>query len=218
MSSIPRSAILASIVSFVLGGYMIYTGLGIADAGLALASSGEDYSDIFQAFGGMWKLLGWLYALFGVFCFLIAIGLIMVKEWARKSGFTLFLTSTVMSFLIGVILVYYSPLDGIIMLVMASICGVMTLKLRSGPMKAAYEFRGQGKGYETGSEADYRDVYMATREEKMEKRYAKKVTMRGPARQIEPATALAPQARKCPRCKTMNKGDKQFCKMCGKEI
>ncbi len=215
-SGLPRGAALASIVSFVLGGYMIYSGLGMADTGLALASSGENYSDIFQAFGGMWKLLGWLYALFGVLCFPIAIGLIMVKEWARKSGFTLFLAITIMSFLIGVILVYYSPLDGILMLVVASIWAVMTLKLRSGAMKAAYEFRGQGKRYDSGSGADYRDVYMATREEKMEKRYAKKVNMRGPARQEEPDPA--PKARKCPRCNTMNMGEQQFCKMCGREM
>jgi hypothetical protein len=114
-----------------------------------------------------------------------------------------------MGFFCGIILGYYSLNEGIPPLITAVLTFSMALTLRSGSMKNAYEFYRQG-GRVATTTSGYRDVYAATREEKMEKKYAK-VTVREPI----PSTPGVKTLWNCQRCGTGNLKNQKSCQKCG---
>ncbi len=230
VSGVPRGAIWASIITFGIGAYLIYSGIGAATTGYSLALTGGDYSDIYTAFGGLWKFFGFLYLFLGILCIIIAAGLLLAKEWARRNGVILFWAAAVMTFFYGMVLGFlYSLTDGVIPFIVLGISAGMALRLRSTYLAREIEFRGQGTKPDQPYEPHYRKLKMAQEENRMMAEAEKRARKSGriirhaktdqPAHPSEPAPPPPepPQSQftKCERCGTANKVGQEACTRCG---
>ena len=207
-------------VSLFIGIYLIYFGLSEGISGAELSETGGQFSDIYSTFGNLWEFFGLLYMGLGVICLIIAMGLMGMKEGARRNGVPLFWSIAIMSFFYGAILGYIDPVQGVLPMLIVGVCVGMAVFLRSHNVKETIEFQGQGRGV-IGSTGSYHDLRKAEKEENRAMKRGRKHEVRhaGPVH-IKQAVSQqeATITRKCSRCGTVNVGSKMTCKMCANDL
>ncbi len=170
-SKLPPGIIWATVITFLVGIYIIYSGSNAVNAGYVISTAEGKYASIFAIFGTLWEFFGWLYMFLGLLCFVIGAGLLSLKEWARRNGVYMFWVIAILSFYHGVVLGFNDMTDGILPFMMLGISGAMALKLRSRSIRDDIEFHGQGSSYvRKGGGVYYSDIIRAEKEEKREKK------------------------------------------------
>ncbi|KYK30930.1 MAG: hypothetical protein AYK23_04285 [Candidatus Proteinoplasmatales archaeon SG8-5] len=197
-SKAPAGVVVIAIISIGLGGYLLYAGSITAMSGLEIASTGGDFEDILETLGGFWQILGIVFVLLGILCFLIAFGLLTMREWGRKNGYLVHIIIAALGLIMGMITAFFDIPAALPSFAVVAVSGACFVFLWSRGTKDTFEFHG-GIGK--------REAVI----------YKPNVVMRHKA--VRTAAPVIPaNMRKCPNCDTVNPVKQDFCRMCGTEL
>ncbi|MCK4265820.1 MAG: hypothetical protein KAX31_00965 [Thermoplasmata archaeon] len=202
MTVVPGRVKGVAVMTIVVGLFLIYTGYNTALAGSAMASGGSEYEDVFSVMGGFWKVLGLVYLFIGLLCFPVAVGLLGMKDWARKNGAVMHAVIATLSMVMGMIVGFYYLWESIPFFIMVALSGICMVSLSRRVTKNVFEFHGEGRStHPILYDGSIREVYRP------------KVVVRHQTGPVKRAGTMV-----CPNCSTVNMKPQENCRVCGTRL
>jgi hypothetical protein len=202
MASVPGRVWVVAILTVAIGLFLIYTGYTTAVTGLELASEGGEYEDVYSVMGGFWEILGGIYMFIGVLCFPVTLGLLGMKDWARKNGTVMHAVIATLSIIMAVIVGYYYLWEAIPYFVIVALAGICMVSLSRRVTKNAFEFHSDRKRSDLllydGPTSDV---------------YRPQVVVRHKAGPVKRTGT-----RVCAKCNTVNMRPQENCRVCGTRL
>jgi hypothetical protein len=193
----PKGIWLISILTILSGLYILYNGWTIVGAASAVAGVGMDI-DV----GGILSAIGLMLIVVAALLFIMAFGLLMMAEWARRWGSEFYGLMAILAFFLA-IFNYYLVLSGVIYL-------IFYLYLRSSKTKAIFE----GYGYETPRA----HVIIAARYQAHQRVEPSRQASEHRAPHPQKSLVVPENMVLCPQCQTLNMKHERTCRMCATDL